>query len=424
MYFSLPNNSIVLILVPVIFLSCSTPFVCSDSIDPVKIETNVPSQVITQGPKSHWFSYYDKNQFDPTDCYVLGMEVDFDDRPPQPGDVVRLGMVDLQDGNRWIEFGESRSWGWQQGCMLQWLPGSNTEVIYNTVDDGHYAAVIQDVFSGKKRILPKPIYCVSPDGKWAVVPNFSRLNDMRPGYGYAGIPDLWANENHPKDDGIYRINLQTGESQLIVTLDRIATFHPDLSMVNTKHWFNHLLFNPTGTRFIFLHRWRITKKDGTQTFNTRMFTLQPDGKNLFAINEHELVSHFIWKNPAQILAWGREPDLGDHFYLYRDQTEEKGIVGGEFLKQDGHCTYSPSGEWILTDTYPDKERMQSLMLYRPSDRKLIQLGRFFLDKKFTGQTRCDLHGRWSRDGKRICIDSLHSGQRQMVLLDIGDVINH
>src|SRR5262245_19684698 len=56
-----------------------------------------PVRTITRGPKHHWFGYYDKLQFDPTGRYVLGMEVDFEHRSPEPDDVIRLGMVDLQD---------------------------------------------------------------------------------------------------------------------------------------------------------------------------------------------------------------------------------------------------------------------------------------------------------------------------------------
>ena len=36
----------------------------------------VPVGQITHGPKHHWFGYYDKLQFDPTNRYVLSMEVD------------------------------------------------------------------------------------------------------------------------------------------------------------------------------------------------------------------------------------------------------------------------------------------------------------------------------------------------------------
>lgn len=38
-------------------------------------EDNVPVRALTKGPKFHWFGYYDKWQFDPSDRYILGYEV-------------------------------------------------------------------------------------------------------------------------------------------------------------------------------------------------------------------------------------------------------------------------------------------------------------------------------------------------------------
>lgn len=86
---------------------------------------------LTKGPKYHWFGYYDKLQFDPTGRFVLCMEVDFEGRSPTPADSVEVGMMDLADDNRWITLGRSTAWCWQQGCMLQWIPGSTDEIIYN-----------------------------------------------------------------------------------------------------------------------------------------------------------------------------------------------------------------------------------------------------------------------------------------------------
>ena len=88
----------------------------------------VPCKAITRGPKHHYFGYYDKFQFGPTNRYVLGMETNFEERRATADDAVRLGMVDIEDGNRWIPLGKSRAWSWQQGCMLQWRPGSNSEI--------------------------------------------------------------------------------------------------------------------------------------------------------------------------------------------------------------------------------------------------------------------------------------------------------
>ena len=47
-----------------------------------KARLHVPTRVITQGPKHHWFGYYDKLEFDPTGRYVLAAEVDFEGRSP------------------------------------------------------------------------------------------------------------------------------------------------------------------------------------------------------------------------------------------------------------------------------------------------------------------------------------------------------
>ena len=110
-----------------------------------------PKRAITRGPKHHWFGYYDKLQFDPTSRYVLGMEVDFQHRSPTGKDVITVGMVDLDDGDRWIPFGQSKAWNWQQGCMLQWLPGSKTQVLWNDRQGDRFVCHIYDIKTKQRR---------------------------------------------------------------------------------------------------------------------------------------------------------------------------------------------------------------------------------------------------------------------------------
>lgn len=381
-----------------------------------------PVRAITRGPKFHWFGYYDKLQFDPSSRYALGMEVDFEHRSPRPDDVIGIGMVDTEDGDRWIELGASRAWNWQQGSMLQWLPGSDREVIWNDRHEDNFVCHILDVKSGKRRTLPAPIYAVAPDGRWAVTTDFRRLNHTRPGYGYAGVPDPNRDVAAPEDSGIWRVDLATGKTQLIITLAQVARIPGrEGGWAGAKHWFNHLLVAPDGARFIFLHRWR--KPGQGSGFSTRMFTAAADGSDLYMLDPYGRTSHFIWRDPHTVLAWAWHPSHGEKFYLFYDKSARVEVVGPEVMTVNGHCSYLPGNRWILNDTYPDPERRQHLYLYEVATRRRVELGSFYSPPEYTGEWRCDLHPRSSPDGRKVVIDSPHGGNgRQMYLIDTSGFV--
>ncbi len=384
-------------------------------------EVSVPYRPITKGPKFHWFGYYDKLEFDPTNRFVLGMEVDFEHRSPSPTDEIRVGMVDLEDHDRWIELGRTTAWCWQQGCMLQWRPGDKQEVVWNDREKDRYVCRILDVASGTVRTIPHPIYALSPEGRWAVTTDFRRINDMRPGYGYAGIPDPYADDLAPERSGIWRVDLESGEAELILSLAEVAAVPCAIDTTGAKHYFNHLLVAPDGKRFVFLHRFR---RPGDRTFTTRMMTAALDGSDLRVIDPSGATSHFIWRDPQHILAWTRHDIAGNAFYLFEDSpTPKVEVVGRGVMTRNGHCTYLPGNEWILNDTYPDRDRYQEVYLYHVSSGRKVVLGRFHSPPAYTGEWRCDTHPRASRDGKRVVIDSPHGGRgRQLHLLDIGAIV--
>ena len=375
---------------------------------------------ITSGPKHHWFGYYDKLQFDPSGRYVLGMEVDFEHRSPTSEDVIRVGMIDLADGDRWIELGETRAWCWQQGCMLQWIPGSDREVIWNDREGDRFVCHVLDVHSGKKRTLGSPIYTVSPNGRTAIGADFRRINHMRPGYGYAGLPDPNRDLLAPDDAGIYSVDLETGAATFLISIAQVAAMpdpHRDLS--EAKHYFNHLLFNTDGSRFIFLHRCRW----GESGLHTRMMTAAADGSDIYGVGQYGYTSHFIWRDPEHILAWARHPSHEDAFYVFRDGTQEVEVIGKGVMKVDGHCTYLADTNWILIDTYPVPRgdgKVQELYLYNVESGQRHELGEFGAAPEYAGEWRCDLHPRSSPDGSLITIDSAHGGTgRQIHLMDIS-----
>ena len=381
-----------------------------------------PVRQITQGPKFHWFGYYDKLEFDPTGRYVLGMEVDFEHRSPKPDDVIKVGMVDLQDNDRWIELGESRAWCWQQGCMLQWRPDSASEVLWNDRQGDRFVCHILDVKTGNKRTVPSPVYSVSPCGEWAVSPDFRRVQDMRPGYGYAGLPDPQRDVLAPKDSGIVRVDLDSGAMRLVVSLDAISKIAmPGVKLTQAKSYFNHLLVSPDGTRFEFLHRWGFPNWKGA----TRMFTADKDGGDIRLIDASGNTSHFIWRDPEQILAWTRPQGRPRGFYLFEDREGgEVRLIGEGVMMVNGHCTYLPGNQWILNDTYPQGgERLQSPYLYHVASGRKETIGQFPLPSDYRGEWRCDTHPRFSPDGKSVVIDSPHTGEgRQLFLIDISTIV--
>lgn len=384
-----------------------------------------PVRTITRGPKHHWFGYYDKLEFDPTNRFVLSNEVDFEHRSPTADDRIRVGMVDTAEGDQWIELGESRAWNWQQGCMLQWIPGTRSKVIWNDREGDRFVSHILDVTSGNKRTLGYPVYALSPDGRWAISTDFRRLNDTRPGYGYCGLPDPNADVAAPDDVGIWRIDLRTGEAKLLLSLADITKVpQPGGFSDGAKHWFNHLLVAPGGDRFTFLHRWR-GQAEG-KSWKTRMLTCGADGKDLHLLIPSGKVSHFVWRDAAHILAYaGYGPDARAwRCQLFKDKTDRSQLIEG-MSERDGHCTYVPAhnDQWILNDSYPDKQRNQFVHLFHVPTRRITPLGYFHLPNEYRGEWRCDTHPRCSNDGLTAAIDSPHTGAgRQVHLIDLRGIV--
>lgn len=391
-----------------------------------------PARTITHGPSHHWFGYYDKLEFDPSNRFVLSNQVSFEHRTPRPADGIRVGMIDTEDNDRWIHLGESRAWGWQQGCMLQWRPNSKSEVVWNDREGDQHVCRVMDVSTKKVRTLPRPIYSLSQDGRWAITTDFSRIQRMRAGYGYVGLTDPAALERAPEDSGVWRMNMDTGESKLVFSLaDAARIKHKGNGLTNHWNYFNHLLISPDSSRFIVLHRWKKDNGDAnnpqpTGGFRTRMFTVAMDGSTRCNLDPSGNTSHFIWKDSEFICAWTRPKNKSAGFYLMRDQTKDISLVGAGVMTQNGHNTYVPNTKqsWILNDTYPSREKREQVpyLFHVPSGRR-VDLGAFHSPAEYQGEWRCDTHPRCSNDGKTVAIDSPHAGGgRQIHLIDISKII--
>jgi len=382
-----------------------------------------PIVCATPGDAQYFFGYYDKFCENLSGRYLLAHAVPFMDRHPNPGDSAEIGFVDLHEHFRWHAIAETRAWNWQQGSMLEWW-GYEPErhIVHNDFRGGKFVAVIREIETSQERVLPLPVAAISRDGKQALSLNFARLIGIRDGYGYVSAPDPWRSVNVPEDDGIYWMDMMAGDYRLIITLRQLADIEPEASMRDVKHFVNHIQFSTDGQRFLFLHRWLDSHGKG---WHTRMLTAAPDGSDVYLLNGHDMTSHYDWKDGTHILAYARRKGIGDRYFLFTDKTQEIKIVGDSVLpRQDGHCHWSPDRRWFVTDTYPQGEKRERLLLlYNPGTGARADIGAFASLAVTESDLRCDLHPRWSRDGKSISFDSTHEGKRSVYTMDVADIVS-
>ena len=228
----------------------------------------------------------------------------------------------------------------------------------------------------------------------------------------AVYPDPSRDVAAPMDSVIYRINLETGERDDLISVFDIARIPYERPELGDKHYFNHIQWSPDGNRFIFLNRWN-RQRGGRET---RMFTATANGSDLRLVNVGS--SHFEWRDAEHILIWVR-----DAYRLFPDD----GSAGpGEVVwrARNGHQSYLPGKEWLITDTYPlGPNQEQHVYLHHAPTGSNVLLGAFPSPNAYRGEWRCDTHPRLSPTGTKVVIDSPHGGDgRQMYLIDISAIV--
>jgi hypothetical protein len=362
-----------------------------------------------ENPDYTGFFFYQCLQFDPTDRYILGMKVHCQNRDVRPTDRADIGFLDLRDGYKWTRIGETTAWNWQQGARLQWRPGSD-EILWNDrSDDGtQYVCRVYNFKTGARRILPRPVYIPSPDGVCALTHDFERMKHG--GTPYVGIEDKYADRCAPKETGIWRMDLNTGNAVLVMSLDKMAQIaYPKNPPSSGCLYIFREGWNSSGSRFIAF------VKDPDSGFD-KAFSMTADGTDVRFL--YDRPSHHEWQDDGTILD-------GRGYYLYRDDGTGKAKDRLFESSYNGHASSIPGpvGDWIVSDTYVVKE-YQYLFLYHKPTKRFVPLAKLKSTAR-DGIYRVDLHPRLSRDARLISIDATHEGLgRQMYILDIGLILDH
>lgn len=397
---------------------------------------------LTPPGEHYFFGYYDLVPDDTRGEKFLALKTGFLDRLPSPGDEAEIFL--LETGKSPARLGATAAWNWQLGARMQWLPGGH-EVIYNILEGNRQAAEILDLRTGRRRLLPLPVFALLPGGDRALALDFSRWSRFRPSYGYPG--------DFPGTGGaIHLLDIARGEYRPLVELEEVRTFSPPASLEPGRDWTDHALINPGGTRFCFLHRWTLP---GGGIY-TRVFTAGTEGGGLRLLLDSGLATHFSWRDDDTLIGWGRLPGgtgnwkrsriamralrplfpiyrrfaprrAGGGYFLLGDRSGSREPLGTGVFPGDGHPGYSPDRRWLLTDTYPDSSHRRRLLLFDTEAGELSELASLRSLPAEPGPAgaswdgsgmRCDLHPRWNRNGKSVYFDSVHEGFRGIYRADL------
>lgn len=309
---------------------------------------------------------------------------------------------------------ETNAWNWQQGSRLFWSP--NKTILHNVFEQGEYQCKITDLVNGSIKFLNAPIFAYHRQLGIGLGLSPERLTKLDPAYGYFAH-DKGKPLPNDQADGIFKIDLKKNEKKLLISFDQLKNLDPKPGMSESRHGVNHLQFSPKGNRFMFLHRWYPRRGK----YFSRLISASSDGSELCILSDDDMVSHCNWKDENHIIGWMRKKREGEGYFLHKDQTSDYKQIGSAVLLEDGHPSFSPNGDYLLTDTYPDRARMSHLYLFGLKDKKLIRLASFYNPLRYNNEQRCDLHPRFASDGS-VTVDTVHEGIRKQVQLNISNYL--
>jgi hypothetical protein len=368
-----------------------------------KINTKLELFSIGYTNTNTFFGYYDITPFNNNDEIVY---LELPDDSPKANIIFNSTTLEKP-----TLIATTNAWNWQQGSRLRWLPGSDSEIVFNDFINGEYNCRILNIKTNANRIINTPIYDISPNGKYGITLNFERLGVLRPGYGYTNKP--YCDQYDLSEESIHLVDMNTGEKEILTNYKTIANIMQQ--PVNDYHPFyiNHLSFSPDGQKVMFL--WI----EIIETWHQASLLVYDFNKKKINVLEKELKSsHYVWQDNNSILCAGYNHTANSNicrFYLYNTNDDSKQIVCPNILQWDGHPVYLTE-DIILIDTYPNRYAYQKLFLINLATGKQTKLVEIYSVPRKKEEERTDLHPRLNKAKNIICFDANVYGKRRLYFL--------
>ena len=404
-----------------------TALVAATSCGPTPFPKIGDAYAVTTGPMEHFFaSYYGVNSWSNDGRYIAVLETDLVNRLPQADEPATICLVDLKNDNALIPVAKTYCWNFQEATMFHWLPWADDTFIYNDRRDGKFVSVILNWKTGEERIIPYPVSAVSEDGLKAVSINYGRLYHTRPDYGYpGGGQDPMLDVSWPEDDGLWVVDLKTGEAKMIVSVASQKDRMTQMTDPDGLAYFCHTVFSKDGSKIFWLARTvenLAAQGSYVGKWKTTSFTCNVDGSDVRrCFPDGWGGSHFNWKDDKTIVVTANMyagKEVGHIMFTVGDEENRVHIAPG-IMDWNSHALFSPDGKFMSCDGYIDKDGYRHWAFVRLEDWAIIPAGTFFVPKIYKNiYTRCDLHPRFRPDGRQIGFNSVHEGSRQVYLRNI------
>lgn len=362
--------------------------------------------------KESFLGYYDHSPLNESNRFIFFHEAEIaTSLAPKANSQVQIVVSEFETEKE-IFRTSSKAYNWQQGSKMMWL--DEERFIFNDFRNGDLVSRILSVSDLAKEVeIPYPIYDCKSD--FALTLNFDRLTHFRPDYGYRSANQTIDVSSFSDElDGVFHIDFITKKRTLIISLKDLKIISK-ADVEGHNHWVNHIMISPNAKRMMFLHRWieNGVKKDA-------LYVADIDGENLECVINEGMVSHCFWKNDQEIIGYLSSEKFGNtyhHIHLSSGEIDKIEIPDEEHFG-DGHP--STFNHQILFDTYPDRSGMKHLQIFNEKTLELKELGAFYEPLKYYEESRCDLHPRFSMDGKRVFFDSVHSGKRRLSYINLEE----
>lgn len=388
----------------------------------------VDVSVVTPKDGHYMTTFFDIDPLSPSGRFLAVTKVPFIWRMPYPGDLAQIVIIDLKT-QKAVPIYTTRGWGAQLGANVQW--GATDDILYcNDVVDGRATGVALIRETGEARVLDGPIYGLSPDKKFSFSGRIDFVNAGIPGYG---VPEkLLSKQRQPvaqnPDDGIWKTDLETGKSELFLSVKDIVSSLPDQqSLAGGTYYIFNVKINRQGTRgFAVLFSRKIPGRPG---WPPQLVTFDMDGGNIklampdsrWRVGGH----HPSWLPCGERIIMNlRAPKEKMAFVSFRAdgsdlKTLAPGLVGG------GHPSLNPDQTHLLTDAYTseafvDKNGDVPIRCIPLDTNKEIALSKAFT-LRLDGPRRIDPHPVWTHGGKSVLFNGIIDGKRQVMLADTSNL---